>query len=117
MAITQVFNNSATVSTTELDLTTNATYSASTLNSTTGVYQLFLDLSNLATADRYQITTYEKVRSGSTVRIVDQVVYTGVQAEPIYVTPALTLMHGWTYTVKKLQGTDRVLEWSIRKVG
>lgn len=117
MAITQVFNNSATVSTTELDLTTNDTYSASTLNSTIGVYQLFLDLSNLATGDRFKITTYEKVRASSTVRVVDEVVYSGAQSEPIYVTPALTLMHGWTYTVQKLQGTDRVLEWSIRKVG
>ena len=115
MAIAEVYNNSATISTTEYDLLNYSTTKAS--NSTPGIYQLFLDLSALTSTEEYCLRIYEKVRASSTQRIIEEVIISGAQtAQPVYVTPALLLKNGWTYTLKKNQGTDRTIEWSIRQV-
>ena len=114
MAISEAYTNTATVGSTELDLPSNsAVLSALT---TVGIYQLFIDLAALAAGDRYQLNIYEKVLAGSTQRAVQSVELTGPLTDPIYVTPSLLLMNGWTITLKKLQGTDRSISWSIRKV-
>ena len=118
MAITEVFSGSATISTTQYDLPSNSTtVSAQTAD---GIYQLFLDLSNLTATESYHLKIYEKVVAsgspGSTQRVIDDTTISGVQTAPVYVTSALLLMHGWTYTLTKLQGTDRAISWSIRQV-
>lgn len=114
MAISEAFSGDATISTTQYDLpSASTTISAQTAD---GIYQLFLDLSNLTATDSYQLRIYEKVESYGTQRVIDDTTISGVQTEPIYVTSALLLMHGWTYTLTKLQGVDRVIEWSIRQV-
>ena len=119
MAITEAFSGSATISTTPYDLPSNSTtVSAQTAD---GIYQLFLDLSNLTATESYQLRIYEKVVSsgspGSTQRVISDTTISGAQtAQPVYVTSALLLMHGWTYTLTKLQGTDRAISWSIRQV-
>lgn len=114
MAISEAFNGSATIGTTEYDLPSNSTtVSAQT---TDGIYQLFLDLSNLTATESYQLNIYEKVQSSSTQRIIDSTTLSGVQVEPVYVTSALLLLHGWTYTLTKLQGTSQSIAWSIRQV-
>jgi hypothetical protein len=114
MAISEAFNGNPTVGTTEYDLpSASTTLSAQT---TDGIYQLFLDLSALTATESYRLRIYEKTRSASTQRIVEDITISGAQTEPVYVTPALLLLHGWTMTLTKLQGTDRVIEWSIRQV-
>lgn len=114
MAITEAFSGSATIGTTPYDLpSASTTVSAQT---TDGVYQLFLDLSNLTATESYHLKIYEKVQSSGTQRIVNSTTISGVQTEPIYVTAALLLMHGWTYTLTNLQGTPRAISWSIRQV-
>lgn len=114
MAISESFSGSATINSTEYDLPSGSTtVSAQT---TDGVYQLFLDLSNLTATESYHLKIYEKVQSSGTQRVVDSTTISGVQTEPIYVTAALLLMHGWTYTLVKLQGTDRAITYSIRQV-
>ena len=114
MAISEAFAGSASISTTEYDLPSAST----TLSSQTsdGIFQLFLDLNALAAGDEYQLRIYEKTRSTSTQRLVDETLLVGIQPEPVFVTPALVLLHGWTMTLKKLAGTDRTIEWSIRSV-
>ncbi len=114
MAMTEPYTGTATVTSTELDLPSNTTVLSSVTDD--GIYQLYLDLSALASGDRYQVAIYEKVTSGGTRRLVQSVDLTGPLSEPVYVTPSLLLMHGWTMTAKKLQGTDRSVSWSIRKV-
>ena len=114
MAIAEVFTGSAAISTTEYDLVNNSTTIAT--NTTPGIYQLFLDLSTMTATEEYHLRIYEKTRTASTQRIINEVIISGVQSEPIYVTPALLLKNGWTYTLKKNQGTDRTIEWSIRQV-
>lgn len=114
MAITEAFSGSFAVSTTEYDLPSASTTLSS--QTTDGVYQVFLDLNALTATEEYRLRIYEKTRSSSTQRIVEEVIISGAQTQPVYVTPALLLLHGWTVTLKKNQGTDRTIEWSIRQV-
>lgn len=115
MAITELYSGSASISTTEYDLPSAST----TLSSITtdGIFQVFLDLNALTSTEEYQLKIYEKCRSTSTQRVIQQVIFSGAQTtEPIYVVPGLLLMNGWTVTMKKNQGTDRTIDWSIRQV-
>jgi hypothetical protein len=115
MALSEAFANSATVSTTEYDLPSNSTsISAQTAD---GVYQLFLDLSAMTATEQYEIKLYEKVGAATTQRVVQTWEVYGVQADPIWASPSVILLNGWTFTVKKIVGTDRSITWSIRQAG
>jgi hypothetical protein len=39
-----------------------------------------------------------------------------VQDEPIWCSPALVLMHGWTLQMRQTLGTARTYDWSQRKI-
>jgi len=108
----QAFSGTETVSTTEWSMTTDTAGPDSDV--TTGVYQAYIDLSALAIGDTYQFRVYEKVVSGGTQRLVYEAIFTHAQAEPMYVSVPLVLLHGWDMTLKKLVGTDRSISWSIR---
>jgi len=110
---TEAYSGSATIGTTEYDLPSASTTLGAV--ATAGVYQVFVDLSALTASDRYRLSLYEKTRSSSTQRLVHQATYVGALPSPVAVTPALLLMHGWTVTLQKLQGTDRAIAWSIRR--
>lgn len=115
MAISQAFNGSASIGTTEYDLPSASTSLSS--RSDSGIYQAYIDLSALEATEEYRLRIYEKCRSTSTQRVIQEVIFSGAQtAEPLYVIPGLIFMHGWTITLKKNQGFDRTIEWSIRKV-
>jgi len=115
MAITQLYNVSETVSTTEWSFTTDS--SGPDTDTNDGIFQMFLDVNALAAGDIYQISIYEKIGdSGDTQRLVYRDVLSGAQAQPIWVSPSLVLMHGWDFTVKKLSGTDRAIEGSVRQL-
>lgn len=114
MAISEAFAGSASISTTEYDLPSAST--SLSAQTTDGIYQVLLDLNALTATEEYRLRIYEKVRSTSTQRVVQEVIISGAQTEPVYVTPALLLLHGWTVSLKKNQGTDRTIEWSIRSV-
>lgn len=115
MAITELYSGSASISTTEYDLPSASTTKSSI--TTDGIYQVFLDLSNLTSTEEYQLKIYEKCLSSSTQRVIQEVIFSGAQTtEPIYVVPGLLLMHGWTVTMKKNQGADKTIDWSIRQV-
>ena len=114
MAITEAFSGSETVGTTEHSLTTDT--AGPDVETSDGVFQLFLDLSALAAGDQFALGVYEKVLSSSTQRLVYRVVFSGAQPQPVWASPSLVLMHGWDMTLDKLAGTDRAIDWSIRKV-
>ena len=114
MAIAEVFTGSFAVSTTEYDLPTASTTVSSQTG--TGIYQLFLDLNALTATEEYRLRIYEKTRPTSTQRVIDDVIISGAQTQPVYVTSALLLKNGWTFTLKLNQGTARTIEWSIRQV-
>lgn len=115
MALTEEYAGSLSVSTTELSLVSGT----STLQSVAdaGVFQVFLDLSALANGDVFEVRIYEKVRSASTKRVVSTFVFTDAQGtdNANAVLPPLHLVHGWDVTVLRTAGSDRTLEYSIRK--
>jgi hypothetical protein len=113
MAIAELYSGTEAVSTTEHSMTTDT--AGPDADTTDGVFQAFLDVSDMVAADILQIRCYEKVRSGDTQRVVYEAILRDVQAEPIFVTPALVLMHGWDFTLDALAGTITV-NWSIRQV-
>jgi hypothetical protein len=114
MAIT-TFSNTVSISTTEISLLNGNSTIAS--NSTSGVYQLFLDLNALAVGDQFQLKIYEKVaNTSSTQRVIQDILFTGVQGNPATVIPSFVLTNGWDYSLKKISGTDRSVSWSIRTV-
>lgn len=113
MPIAELYSGTEAVSTTEWSLTTDT--SGPDADTTDGVFQVFVDVSDMIAGDQLQIRIYEKVRSGDTQRIVYQAYLTGAQSEPIWVSPSLLLMHGWDVTLDALAGTI-TCNWSIRQV-
>lgn len=115
MAITVAFSGSEAVSTTEHSLTTDT--SGPDAETSDGVFQIFLNATDMTTAEELQIRVYEKVLSGSTQRIVYQHNIAGELGTTgaSWVSPALVLMHGWDVTCDAIAGTITV-QWSIRKV-
>lgn len=115
MAITELITGTEAVSTTEWSLATDTSYDTGDAQTTDGVFQVWLDLSDMIAGDQLQIRIYEKVRSGDTQRVVEEWILTGAQSKPIWVSPSLIMMHGWDVTADALAGTITVL-WSIRQV-
>lgn len=115
MALSEAFSGSETVSTTEHSLTTDT--AGPDVETSDGVFQPVLDLSALAAGDVFVFKVYEKVLSGSTQRLLYSATFAGVQAQPNWAGPALILLHGWDFTLKKVSGTDRNIDWSVRKSG
>lgn len=114
MAIAEIDTGSETVSTTEWSMTTDS--SGPDADTTDGVFQAFVDVSAIANGDVFQFRVYEKDTSSGTQRVVFETVFAHAQLQPLFVTPALLLMHGWDMTLKKISGTDRAITWSIRQV-
>lgn len=115
MALTEAFTNSQTVTTTEHSMPADATYSSESPQTADGMYQAFIDLNAMAAGDEFEFRVYEKVSASATQRLVYVKNFVGGCALPLHVTPALILFHGWDMTLKKIAGTDRSIEWSIRK--
>lgn len=113
MPISETYSGNTSIGTTEFSCPNNST--SLTPITTDGVYQIFLDTDAMVAGDQYQIRIYEKCRSASTQRVIYESILTGAMADT-WVSPSLILMHGWDVTLKKLAGTDRIIEWSIRQV-
>ncbi len=114
MAITALYENSASISTTEYSLVNNSTSLAN--DTTDGVFQIWLDLSALTATEEYELKVYEKVQSAGTKRVVLTANYFGPIVPAHVALPSLILMHGWDVTLDKIAGTDRTIGWSIRQV-
>ena len=85
-------------------------------DTTDGVFQFFIDLYNLANGDTLEIQVLEKVLSSGTARLVFESTVSNAQDEPVWASPALVLMHGWTLQIKQTAGTARAFDWSQRKI-
>lgn len=115
MAITEPYElDGVTVSTSEISVT-NGDTSLQT-QTTDGIYQLWVDTTNMAAGDVFKVQLYEKVEAtGGTKRLFLSVILIGAQTENLVI-PGLPLIHGWEMTIIKLAGTDRAFDASIRKV-
>jgi hypothetical protein len=117
MAVTQAFSGTETVTTTEHSMTTDT--AGPDVDTTAGCYQAFLDLNALANGDVFEFRIYEKVLSSSTQRCVMKQTFAQAQGtdDAVWCSPPVLLIHGWDMTLKKVSGTDRAIDWSIRKAG
>lgn len=113
MAIAELYTGTEAVAGTEWSCTTDS--SGPDADTTDGVFQAFLDVSDMVAGDELEIRIYEKCRSGDTQRLVELWVLNGAQSSPLWVSPSLLLLHGWDVTLKATAGTITVL-WSIRQV-
>lgn len=113
MALSEAYTFNTSVSVTELSIT-GGTSSIQAITDA-GVYQLFLDLSPMAAGDVFEIKLYEKVRSASTQRVCQTWTVAHAQGDPNWVSDSFLLLNGWDFTIKKLSGTDRTIEGSVRK--
>lgn len=113
MAIAELYSGTEAVGATEHSLTTDT--SGPDVDTTDGIFQPYIDTSDMVAGDDLQFTVYEKARSGDTQRIVYRCNIQGAQSDPIWTCPALILMHGWDMTAKAIAGTI-TLNWSIRQV-
>jgi hypothetical protein len=114
VAISEAFQNSASITATEYFLASNST--TATYRTTDGVYQCFLELDNLVDGDEFRIRIYEKVSSGGTARVLMEWVVAHAQIQPLWVTPSLILLHGWEFSLTRLSASSRTIAWSIRSV-
>lgn len=114
MTIAESFSGTAvTVSSTEFSLTNSSTVIAT--QTTKGHYSVFIDTANIAAGDEYEVALQEKVRSGGTQRRTIIGRFVGAQPD-IYISPSMPLFWGWDFTLKKIAGTDRAFDWSVRAV-
>lgn len=107
-------DGSGTIGATEFSAPANANYSSGSPQTADVMLQAWFDLATLAAGDEYQFRVYEKV-NGGTQRVAWQASAFGVQTQ-LLVLPSLILMDAWDVTVKKISGTDRVINWSLRQV-
>lgn len=113
MAISEHASGSEAVSTTEWSCTTDT--AGPDVDTTDGVFQVFIQVSDMVTGDELQIRIYEKVQSTDTQRICYEATLIGPQSPSCFVTPTFVLMHGWDVTLDAIAGTITVY-WVIKKV-
>ncbi len=112
----EYFAASETVTTTEHSLTTDTAGPDAATDDK--AIQALIDVSALATGDRYQLRGYEKIGDGTdTQRKAWERVLAGAQPDPLIVVPVAAYLHGWDLTLDKLAGTDRSVSWSLRSIG
>ena len=85
-------------------------------DTTDGIFQFYIDASNMARGDVIEIQLLEKVLSSGTSRLVYESMLSHAQDEPVWVSPSIVLLHGWTFQIKQTAGTARSFDWSIRRV-
>lgn len=103
---------------TEKSLPSNTTSTSRSAIASTGIFQLYLDLQNMATSDEFRLRWYETVNSATTSSygvFLDQT-FVGPQSPPLFVSPAFTLCDGWDVTLSMTTGTARVFTWGIKKI-
>jgi hypothetical protein len=105
-------NGNDTIGTTEYSLPNGGT--TLTPQTDSCILQTYIDFSNMAAGDEYQVRVYETINGGSPM-VVYTAILSGVQSEP-WVPPSLLVGEGWDVTLQRLAGADRDLAWSIRKV-
>lgn len=111
MAASQL--DSGTTSALTLD---SETFLGTDPQTTDGVFQFVVEVTNMARIDRLIIRLYEKVNdTGDTARKFVEFVLTNEQADGLWVSPSFILLFGWRFSLEQTDGTGRVFQWSIRQ--
>jgi hypothetical protein len=120
MAVTQLAElDGVSITTSEWAVVQNEafTVNSTSLNTTAGAFQLWVDTTDMVKADELQIRLYEKVEAtGGAQRLTAEWNLMGVQATN-FVSPVLLLMNGWEFTLDCLAGTSITVDASVRQAG
>lgn len=113
MAITELYSGTQTTV-----LSTEHVLNTTTPETTDGIFQVVLDISQMTLGDALEIRVKEKAISAGTQRTAwTQVITNAASAdEGLWISPSVILMHGWDVTLKQTAGTVRGYPWSIRQV-
>lgn len=92
----------------------NTSVGVPTSQTDTASVQPWIYIASMASGDEFLVQLYEKVAStGAQI-----VVQTWRLVFPVdkLVLPAFIVHNAWDLTIKKIAGTDRTVQWSLRKV-
>ena len=81
-----------------------------------GIYQLYIDCTNMQAGDRFDINIYDGITSTIALDAIYTAVLDGAQSAP-FISPALMLGNFWDMTITGTGTGIRSFVWSIRKVG
>lgn len=100
--------------------TTDGTEQTLVEETTAGVYNAFIDMTNLAggtTPDIVRIRVYIKVLTGGTARVLIDKQYVGglIGDNPIF-HYAIPVAYYYKLTIDRDQGTDRAYDWHVTRV-
>jgi hypothetical protein len=80
-----------------------------------GVYQIWLDLSDMVTGDELIIRIYEQI-NGADQRIFYGATLQGPQPFPVWVSPTFVFTSAWDATLFMGSATTCTVDWSIRQI-
>lgn len=109
-----ITDGTQSIGTTEHDIISDTTYDAGDLLTSKQAVQLELVVSGIAVGDSFEIARRESI-NGTNQRKVLATIFDVQPDEPIMI-PLMLNGNGWAYTLKKLTGTDRTWEWSVKRV-
>ena len=96
-------------------ISTEHTLNTTTPETSVGTFVLVIDTAAMLSGDTLEVRIKEKCRAGDTQRLAYIDTLGDVQAEPLWVSPAMVMLHGWDCTIKQTAGTGRTYPWSIRE--
>lgn len=106
--------SSATIGTTEFSMPAATTTGVPTSQTDTCQCQLWVKVNSMALGDEFLVQLYEKVASTGSQVVIDS--WRLLYPVDKLVQSGLILHNAWDITIKKIAGTDRTVEWSLRKV-
>ncbi len=118
MPVTTCCSGVPTVGTTVVYTSSGTTTQGTPL--TAGFYQLFIDITPIAAGDEFLIQVIDKCRSSDAgASVIEEWYLEGVQSGggmAAHITPIFLLYHAGDFTLKKVAGTDRSLNYNVRRV-
>lgn len=104
--------NSVSVSTTAISFTNgNTTVATNTANELVAAY---CEIGSMAAGDEFEVELLEKTRSASTQASRQK--WRLPFGSGVFESPMFILGNGWDFTIKKIAGTDRTCELSLRRI-
>lgn len=93
--------------------------STSAAVSSTGVFQAYIDFSNMGTSDEYQVDVWEKTHANASQQLLDSWIYSYPLSKPMAVLPAIVLSEGWDFRITRIGGATSTtigIPYSVRKI-
>ncbi len=122
MPISIVYQSSgvsgAIIGTNPYSISATAT-STSAAVASTGVFQAYIDFSNMGTSDEYQVDVWERAHANSNQQLLDSWIYSYPLAKPLAILPALVLSEGWDFRITRIGGATSTaigIPYSVRKI-